>query len=454
MDYNKFKNKKFIITFFVCLVVCVSSIYFGVQFAKEGYSNLPELRQRQSELDKKVKKEQSLQADVNKIKDIKNSISEQEKREKELADSITKEFPQLESLENLGQKAYDMQSDLKSIIDDLDISYFVIYDSDFARRIDKSLARNIQSAMGSFIFKGFGGALMTEQYDNTVKTFFSVSTNELTSYVLDLQDCVINLEELIFPNYYKLNALSQVNGQLQTSDIFIPEYEKIQKTINNFESFEFKKIAQQIYDKLYLLKINAQLFSSVSQLVMDNDVMMSNHISGLTGIVKRSEQQMNNLHKKYNVSLSDEVKQQANEILSKRIDEFVNMIVQLDSIGCFSAGVEFFDMGASMNVYRQGDSSSDFLTAYKDKTLVFAKHKNKGDLREYYIYDKNGKPTLIFLKNKNEIVYAYDGNAVYANVANSDIYVNHALKIRDAITSDDNNARREFLEYYKNESQI
>ena len=365
MDYSKFKNKKFIISTMAAIIIAAIAIYFSFDMFKSSYKNYPILKENMQILGEKQAKQDDLKTDVAKQEQISKDITKQEKREDMLLESIKKEFPQLENLNTLQNKIVNMQKDLENIINITNSDLYIKYDTELAKKIDKSYLDDAVSTFVSSIFPGLGTS--TEMVaDEKTKNEVCKPINVLRDYSFYIQDCLNNLDNSSVPIYSKLQAISQSISELQNSDIFIPEYQEIQKNIDSLETSEFKTHIQNIYNNLYLLKNSLEQVYDTSSILIEDETTLDVYKTSISEKLRDIEAEMNNLSTKYSVLVSDDVKNKAIEKRTEQMNEFIDMIKFMDSNGYFhSANSYFLQTGSEMEAYKSGEGSSMYRALFK-----------------------------------------------------------------------------------------
>lgn len=461
MDYSKFKNKKFIISTMAAIIIAAIAIYFSFDMFKSSYKNYPILKENMQILGEKQAKQDDLKTDVAKQEQISKDITEQEKREDMLLESIKKEFPQLENLNTLQNKIVNMQKDLENIINITNSDLYIKYDTELAKKIDKSYLDDAVSTFVSSIFPGLGTS--TEMVaDEKTKNEVCKPINVLRDYSFYIQDCLNNLDNSSVPIYSKLQAISQSISELQNSDIFIPEYQEIQKNIDSLETSEFKTHIQNIYNNLYLLKNSLEQVYDTSSILIEDETTLDVYKTSISEKLRDIEAEMNNLSTKYSVLVSDDVKNKAIEKRTEQMNEFIDMIKFMDSNGYFhSANSYFLQTGSEMEAYKSGEGSSMYRALFKHEQISVIRHVSNtgGSANEYYIYDRSKKPMAIVAKEPQTAIYLYNGEVWYSTVENPDIYISYAQNLINTFDNynsseyqEQRDIKKDFKKYYQNEN--
>ena len=462
MDYSKFKNKKFIISTIAAIIIAAITIYFSFDMFKISYKNYPVLKENMQTLGEKQAKQDDLKTDIAKKEQISKNIAEQEKREDTLLENIKKEFPQLENLNSLQDKIADMQKDLENITHLSNSDLYIKYDTALAKKIDDSYLDSAVSKFASSIFPGLGTS--TEMVaDEKTKNEVCKPINVLRDYSFYIQNCLNNLDDSYIPIYSKLQAISQSISELQNSDIFIPEYQTIQKNIDSLQTSEFKNHIQNIYNNLYLLKNSLEQVYDTSSILIEDEDTSTVYKSSISERLRDIETEMNNLSNKYNVSVSQDTQNKAIQKRTEQMNQFVDMISFMDENGYFhSSNSYFLETGSNIETYKSGEGTSWYRALFKHQQISVIRHvfdSAASVANEYYIYDRNKRPIAIVSKSPQITVYLYDGIAWYSTTENPDIYISHAQKLIDTFDSyissqyqEQNKIKRDFKEYYQNEN--
>lgn len=461
MAYSKLKNKKFIISTIAAIIIAAIAIYFSFDMFKNSYKNYPILKENMQILDEKQDKQNELKADIAKKEQISKDITEQEKREDTLLESIKKEFPQLENLNTLQDKVVNMQKDLENIVNITNSDLYIKYDTALAKKIDSSYLDDALSTFASSIFLGLGTS--TEMVaDEKTKNEVCKPINVLRDYSFYIQDCLNNLDNSSVPIYSKLQAISQSISELQNSDIFVPEYQAIQKNIDSLETSEFKTHIQNIYNNLYLFKNSLEQVYDTSSILIEDEDTSTVYKSSISERLRDIETEMNNLSNKYNVSVSQDTQNKAIKKRTEQMNQFVDMIKFMDSNGYFhSTNSYFLQNGSQLEAYKSGEGSSMYRALFKHEQISLIRHvpNTGGSANEYYIYDRSKKPMAIVAKEPQTFIYLHNGQVWYSTVENPDIYISHAQKLIDTFDSyisseyqEQNKIKRDFKEYYQNEN--